>query len=166
MILENKITQNRAAFLAKVQDISAKIGISPDWLMLVMYIETAHTFSPSIVSPKTGATGLIQFMPSTAAALGTTTAELAKMSNTRQLDYVLKYFLPFAGRLHTLVDTYFAVFFPAAIGKPNDWVLQTASLSASKIAAQNPMWNQNKDAQITVGEVVSYLELLKKKWVL
>lgn len=164
MILENKITQNKTAFLEKVKSISSLLGIAPDWLMLVMYIETAHTFNPTIVSPKTGATGLIQFMPSTAQSLGTTTSALAKMSNVQQLDYVYKYLKPYTGRFRSLVDVYFAVFFPLAIGKPSNWVLQTTKLSASLIAAQNPLWNTNGDQQITVSEVANYLEVIKKKW--
>ena len=164
MFLDSKITQNKAAFIAKMQSGCKALGINPDFLMMVMYIETAHTFSPSIVNPITGATGLIQFMPSTAAGLGTSTAALKQMSNVDQLDYVFKHLRTYVGRMNSLVDVYFAVFFPIAIGKPLTWVLETSSFSASKIATQNPIWNTNKDQQITVSEVVNYLETLKKKW--
>lgn len=45
-----------------------------------------------------GATGLIQFMPATAQGMGTTTAALAAMSAVQQLDYVQRYFKPYAAR--------------------------------------------------------------------
>jgi hypothetical protein len=48
---------------------------------------------------------------------------------------------------------YFTVFFPLAIGKPDDWVFQTSKLSASKIASQNPAFDLNKDGKLTVAEV-------------
>ena len=44
-------------------------------------------------------------------------------------------------------------FFPAAIGKPDDYVLQTSKLSAATIAKQNPFFDVNKDGKLTVGEI-------------
>ena len=53
------------------------------------------------------------------------------------------------------MDVYFAIFFPAAIGKPSDYVLQTSKLSAGLIASQNPAYDINSDGEITVAEVES-----------
>lgn len=52
------------------------LGIpDPSYLMACIAFETGETFSPAIKnSAGSGAVGLIQFMPSTAKALGTTTA--------------------------------------------------------------------------------------------
>ena len=48
------------------------------WLMSCMAFESGETFSPSVRNAAgSGATGLIQFMPSTAKDLGTSTTELA-----------------------------------------------------------------------------------------
>ena len=108
-------------FLTKVVDISNYLGISPDWLMAAMAFETGGTFSPSIRNAAgSGATGLIQFMPSTARALGTTTDLLAEISAEDQLDYVYRYFKPYAGRLKSLEDTYMAILWPRGIGRPMD----------------------------------------------
>lgn len=172
MLYESKITENRAAFLAKVADISAKLGISPDWLMIVFKVETAGTFNHRIQNPTTGATGLIQFMPSTAAGLGTSTDALRAMSNVQQLDFVYKYFYPYKGRLNSVTDLYAVTFFPRALGKPDDYILETDTIHADTIARQNPIFDLNKDKAITYGEfkqaVLSRvpfdaLEALKKK---
>ncbi len=156
LLFEELIIENREEFKKKEIQISELLEINPDWLMLVFHIETAavkfgvinHRIQNSI-----GATGLIQFLKSTAIALGTTTEALKKMSNVEQLDYVYKYLEPYAGKMKNFQDVYLAVFFPAAIGKPDSWVLQTKNLSAEKIASQNQLYDLNKDKKITVGEV-------------
>ena len=53
------------------------------------------------------------------------------------------------------MDVYFAIFFPAAIGKPSDYVLQTSKMSAGLIASQNAGYDINSDGEITVAEVES-----------
>ena len=106
-------------FLTKVVDIANYIGIEPDWLMACIAFETGGTFSPGVRNKAgSGATGLIQFMPATAKALGTTTEALAALSAEDQLDYVYRYFKPYAGRLHSLEDCYMAILWPRGIGKP------------------------------------------------
>ena len=79
-------------FRNKARAIAVDLGCNPDFLMAAMAFETGETFSPSIRNPQSGATGLIQFMPSTAKALGTTTNDLATMSAEDQLDFVAKFF--------------------------------------------------------------------------
>ncbi len=141
-----------------LQELATKLGVSQQWLLKLFRIESKN--DPKAVNKFTGATGLIQFMPATARALGTTTAALAAMTYEQQLDYVYKYLKPYTGRFRQFCDLYFAVFFPLAIGKPDDWVMQTSSLSASKIAQQNPFYDVNKDSKITVGEVKSVIDKL------
>lgn len=162
MWFENEVKINRTAFLARVKEVSNALGINPDYLMAVMYFESG--LRADAVNRISNATGLIQFMPATAKNLGTTVDELRQMPNVDQLDYVYQYLRHYAGRMNSFFDVYFAVFFPVAIGKPDSYVLQTSSLSASKIAEQNPTFDTNKDATITVGEVKAYwTALLKKK---
>lgn len=157
MLYIDKVKTNRAAFATKVQDISRKLGINPDWLMLVMHSESG--LNHKIVNPKGGATGLIQFMPATARALGTTTDALRSMSNIEQLDYVYKYYKPYAGKLKSYYDCYLVTFFPAAVGKNDNYILQTKNLPAALIAKQNPAINKfPKDNVITVGEFKKYVQ--------
>ena len=166
LVYENKVpTSYRDDFVIKVREVSNRLGIDPNWLMAIMYTESARTFSPSIQN-SIGATGLIQFMPSTARGLGTTTTELKNMSAVEQLDWVEKYLNVYKNKLKSYVDTYFAIFFPLAIGKPDNFVLQGAGLSSSIIAKQNPLFNTNKDGKIEVWEVKKVmLEKLPREWV-
>lgn len=151
MIYENLITENRAAFLAKVAEIAAKLSIPADWLMIVFKIESS--MNHRAVNVVSGATGLIQFMPATAAGLGTTTAALRAMTNVQQLDFVFRYFKPYAGKINSITDLYTITFFPRALGKPDNFILQTDTISAGTIAAQNRPYDINRDNQITFGEL-------------
>jgi hypothetical protein len=111
-------------FCERVREIADSLGTDPNYLMACMAFESGETFSPSIKNAAgSGATGLIQFMPSTAQALGTTTEELASMTAEEQLDYVEEYFKPSSGKLQSLDDVYMAILWPAAVGRPSDYVL-------------------------------------------
>ena len=102
-----------------VSPIAGRLGVPADDLMACMAWETGRTFNPAVRNMAgSGATGLIQFMPSTARALGTTTDALAAMSAERQLDYVEAYFQPYRGRLRDLGDLYMAILWPRGIGQP------------------------------------------------
>lgn len=153
---------NIAVFKDKLVRYSDMLGINPNWLMAIMEIESGC--NPQAVNSISGATGLIQFMPATAKNLGTTTAKIKQMKGEEQLDYVYKYFKPYTGKIKNLIDCYFVVFFPMAIGKSDNWVLQTSKLSANKIAQQNKGYDLNKDGKITRGEVAQQItSILKKK---
>lgn len=152
------VKSNIAEFTAKVISISQKLGINPNWLMQVMKQES--NINPQAVNPLSKATGLIQFMPSTAISLGTTTADLFKMSNVQQLDYVYKYLAPYANKIKDFDDLYLTILFPVAVGKPDNFVLETKKLSAELIAKMNPIYDLNGDKKVTVKEVRD--ALLKK----
>jgi hypothetical protein len=121
--------------------------------MAAMAFESAETFSPSIKNAAgSGAVGLIQFMPSTAKALGTTIEALEKMTAVDQLNYVRKYFAPRHGRLHSIEDVYMAILYPAAIGKPSD---NTLFESGTKVYKQNKGLDANNDGKITIQEAAA-----------
>ena len=151
MLYEEHVKTNRSAFIAKVVSISKILGIEPEWLMQVFMNESG--MNHQAVNKTSNATGLIQFMPDTAKALGTTVEALKAMTNVQQLDWVYKYLSPYTGRMQSYIDVYFTVFFPLAVGKPDDWVFQTSKLSAAIIAKQNPVFDLNKDGKLTVAEV-------------
>lgn len=153
LVYENRVSKD---FISKVKEVSNRLSINPNWLMQVMKSESG--LSPSRQNPIGGATGLIQFMPSTAANLGTTTWQLKQMTGVQQLEYVYKYFKPFKGKIRSYYDLYLVTFFPAAIGKPDSWVFESKNLSASSIAKQNPGININKDNKITIAEFKQYLQ--------
>lgn len=122
--------------------------------MILMYGETAYTFSPSIRSggSPTGAVGLIQFTGSTATELGTTKDLLAQMTNIRQLDYVEAYFLRHntKGRVHSLGDLYMVIFAPAFLGRGDN---MKAYESPSESYRLNTSLDQGKKGYITVGDI-------------
>jgi hypothetical protein len=116
--------------------------------------------NPGAVNPYTNATGLIQFMPNTARNMGTSVEALKNMSAIDQLDYVERFYKPIAGKAKDIGDLYMFTFLPAAIGKPDNFVIG-ASGSTNKIFGinQNALYKQNKtfDADkkgyYTVGDV-------------
>lgn len=139
------------AELKALADAANWIGINPDWLAAAISFESG--FSPSIVNAAgSGAVGLIQFMPSTAAGLGTSTAALKNMSFTDQLEYVKKYFAPYQGKLNSLEDTYLAIFYPAFIGKSNDAVLGS---TGSAIYNQNAGFDKTHKGFVTKEDITS-----------
>lgn len=164
LIYIDKLGTDAGAFAAKVLSIAQLLKVDPQWLMQVMYRESG--LNPKAVNQYSGATGLIQFMPSTAEGLGTTTTALRNMSAVQQLDYVYKYFKGYTGKMHSYYDVYAVVFFPALIGKPDTWVLQTAHTSAATIARQNPDVDVNKDGVITVADFKAYVKntVNKNNW--
>jgi LysM repeat protein len=141
-----------ATFKAKVIKICGNLGVDPNYLMGAMAFESAETFSPSVKNAQSGATGLIQFMPSTAQKLGTSTGALAGMSAEAQLDYVEKYFQPHTNKLSTLEDLYMAILWPAAIGKSNSEVLFSKPSTAY---TQNAGLDANNDGKITKEEAAA-----------
>ncbi len=149
-----------AEFKSKLIEIARNIGVDPNFLISAMAFETGETFNPSIRNNRSGATGLIQFTPATAAGLGTSIADLAAMSDVDQMEYVEKYFSPYKNMLETVEDVYMAILWPAAIGKANSWVL------FSKPSAQydrNSGLDTDKDGNVTKEEAASMVraKLLK-----
>ena len=123
-----------------------------------MAFETGGSFSPSQMNHAgSGAVGLIQFMPNTAKGLGTTSETLAAMTAEGQLDYVEKYFAHYKARLHSLSDVYMAILWPAAVGKPDSFVL--FSKAVNPIAyQQNHGLDLNGDGTVTKSEAASKVQ--------
>lgn len=125
------------AFLDKVQQVASAINANYIDLLAAMANETGGTMDPGIVN-SIGATGLIQFMPATATGLGTSTTALKSLSRVDQLDWVLKFFqsmrLTAKAPTPKLQDLYLCVYWPAAVGKPDNYVVNPAG---SKQAQQN-----------------------------
>ena len=143
-------------FVAEVKKLVVELGMTyPDAasdLMCCMAFETGETFSPSVKSPVSSATGLIQFMDATAKEMGTTTAALAKMSAEEQLRvYVRKYFMKYKGKLKNLGDIYMAILWPAGIGKPDDHVLWDTATRPKQYLANKGL-DIDKDGDITRSE--------------
>ena len=140
------------AFIAKVQTVATAINANYIDLLACMANETGATFDPGLVNG-IGATGLIQFMPTTAIGLGTSTATLKTLSRVDQLDWVLKFFqymrLNAKAPTPKLQDLYLCIYWPAAVGKPDSFIVNPAG---SKQATQNKSL-QASDGSITCASV-------------
>lgn len=182
-----KLSQEELLALCTVCE---ELSISPSWLACVISFETGGSFSPSqrngwaaqealrTGKPYAGAVGLIQFMPSTARALNTAPEALAQMTFTEQLVYVKKYLMSYRGRMKSLEDTYLAVFYPAAIGKEDGWVVANANgtvLSnkptntadevkrAKAVYTQNAGFDSAKMGQVTRGMICSTIRAVRDR---
>lgn len=140
-------------FRERVLWIEQDLGLNADNLMACMAFETGQKFAADVRNlAGSSGTGLIQFMAYTATKLGTSTAALAKMTAEDQLNYVWKYFRQFGEDLSawSLEDTYMAILYPAAIGKPLSW---TFPWDRSGLAyRQNRGLDKNKDGKVTKAE--------------
>jgi hypothetical protein len=140
-------------FRKKLKSICDGFGwfdLHANWLMACIAFESGETFSPSIKNMAgSGATGLIQFMPTTARGLGTSTADLAAMTAEEQLDYVRRYFKPYSLKIGSLSDMYMAILLPKYVGRSDDAILFTRGTIAYR---QNAGLDSNSDGTITKGE--------------
>lgn len=139
-------------FRTRVVDMCKRFGWTHEhasWLMACMAFESGGTFRPNVRNAAgSKAVGLIQFMPATATALGTTDTALAAMTAEEQLVWVEKYFRPFAKRIRSLSDMYMAILLPRMIGAPD-----AASLFDHGIAyGQNQGLDLNRDGVVTKAE--------------
>ena len=134
----------------KVRSIAKELGIKKSkWLYKIIFIESR--FNPKAVNSNSGATGLIQWIPSSAIACGTTTKELYTMTVSEQLDYVRIYLkLALNGRKVTnFTDLYLAVFSPNAIGKSDSYII---GYKNSIVVKQNKNY-MNSDSTITKKDI-------------
>lgn len=127
----------------KLVQVAQGVGGPPDELSAVIRIETAGTFDPSIKNPTSSASGLLQWIESTAKNLhGISTAQIRQMGVCQQLDLARDYFqktLP-GGRWKQPGDFYVAVAGgPYPAGSPG--------------AKANPGWDTNKDGAVSLQEI-------------
>lgn len=147
-----------AAFQKKLQEVAKRLKVKPSDLLGIMKHESG--LKASAVNPYTRATGLIQFMPSTAKRMGTSVEALKNMSAIEQLDYVEKFYKPIAGKAKDIGDLYMFTFLPAVVGKPDNYVIGSKGsgksiygLSQDALYRQNAVFDKDKKGYYTVGDV-------------
>lgn len=140
-------------FIAGVEAMAERLGTRPEYLLAAMSFETGGSFDPAQRNNAGGsATGLIQFLPSTARGLGTSMGELAGMSSVEQLQYVEAYFEPYAGQLNSIENVYTAVL----SGRPRDAGEVLFRQGSAAYAANAPL-DTNHDGAITGAEATSFV---------
>lgn len=156
-------TSNRATFTTTItpasahpfgQDFAARLAASADTIGVpVAWLESVFTsesgYNHLALNAQSGAFGLIQFMPETAAWLGTSPEALALMPAADQLPFIVKYY---AGqKFSSLIALRLFTFYPAAVGKPDSY-----QIGNRRTARQNPIYDLNGDNKITVAEFKKY----------
>lgn len=147
----------------KVRHIAKELGIKPNWLYKIFYIECRGQIHKS--NPYSGAVGLIGFLPETAKKLGTSSEELKQMTVDQQLDYVYKYFklaLNNDKRIHKPADLYLAIFSPLDLGKHDSTIIGKRKNHdiSKKIYHQNKALDTDNDSVISVKDINKFVSLL------
>lgn len=160
LLFSSKVSKE---FVDKAIIISNKLGIEPDWLMFLIDWESAGSFRASIEN-SFGCIGLIQFCPDyqgsdfkTIGGVQYKMSIIKAMTEEDQLDLVydyLKEVQSYKGKFADYYQLYFAILFPEAKGKPDDYILNTKT---------NPIFDLNKNGSITVLEVKQYLDNMVKE---
>lgn len=143
------------AFRAELWRLAERLGLDPSYIAAVMSHESG--LNPSATNPNGGATGLIQFMPATAKAMGTSTQELRDMSAEEQLAWVERFFRPYRKTMRSFVpgDYLMATFMPAFIGKPADTVLFAKGTIGY---TQNAGFDHAKKGTILISDVTADID--------
>ena len=171
-VLPESVAKDKA-FMDGIDRLAEKYQVSPVDILSVMAFETGGSFDPAQKNlAGSGATGLIQFMPDTARGLGTTTQQLAGMTRAQQLKFVDKYFSNKGIQGGSLSDLYMGVLFPAAVGKPDNYILfgnnaaipRFRGMGPRSAYVQNRGLDLNNDGSITKAEAAAKVEATKKRY--
>ncbi len=139
-------------FEDKVRATAKELSVPPEWLMAVMYSESK--FDASVSNHRgSGATGLIQWMPTTAKDFDITVEKLRNLNHVEQLDYVYDY-LDRVRRKYkqyeTLTELYLAILYPKAIGEDYCYTMYAKPSEAYKL---NIGLDIDKDGRVTVKDI-------------
>lgn len=139
-------------FEDKVRATANELSVPPEWLMAVMYSESK--FDASVSNHRgSGATGLIQWMPTTAKDFDITVEKLRNLNHVEQLDYVYDY-LDRVRRKYkqyeTLTELYLAILYPKAIGEDYCYTMYAKPSEAYKL---NVGLDIDKDGRVTVKDI-------------
>lgn len=166
----NVINVNREAFLKKLIEVSNSLNVHPSWLMIVIKIESG--FNRKAINKTSGAVGLLQWIPKFVAPhLGWSSKtpdwlvqkRIMAMSGVEQLELIKKFLLPYRGRMTDVYQTYLGVFWPAALGQSESYII--GQKNAPGIKGKSYNWNRyldqkygNKDGKITLHDIRKFVD--------
>jgi|GEM_PF-413016 len=154
---------DRTVFLEKVIDVSRKLGINPNWLMAIMWHESARSFSATIPNPD-GCIGLIQFCGEN---INTFAYGERRYNRVAQLDGVYEYFKYwksiYPNALDSFSNMYMITFLPAFLpqmnGASDDTLIEVLPKYPNWLLIKhNSGFDYNKDGKLTVGDWKNYLK--------
>jgi hypothetical protein len=151
----NRLIANYPGFLPELQQVAARLGLRPEWLLNVMACESSFVASARNHLPGQTASGLLQFIRQTAKSLGTSAVAVRRMNPVEQLRFVERYFTPFKGHLNSLADVYLAVFRGLIMSGGPDTVVAPLNTSSKERQAYslNRGLDLNGDHRITKNEL-------------
>ena len=157
-------------FKQALAQIASELGVDADSLMYVMWHESRLNpqaqagLNPGAPFDPSRATGLMQWEPSTAQSLGTSTSALFGMSGSQQLPFVQKYFQGIKKTygpkvLQDIPSVYLAVFYPYALAQQMNFVLgsEVSQDYAAQIAKENPAFDIGKKGYIQKSDIWAFV---------
>lgn len=158
---EKHFGKEERSLIRKIAEKIARINnAETDKIERGIYITIQHesNFNPKAVNKLSQATGIIQWLPSTAKKYNTTVEDIYKMSVLDQLNLMEQYLTNCANKYNITseFDVYLAVFNPSSIGKPGYSVI---GKKGSVAAIQNAGVDRagNNDGVLTVSDVKQWL---------
>lgn len=133
---------------AALEHAAVLLQVPPAELAAAVSIESG--FNTRARNPDTGATGLIQWTPATAAGLGTTTDEIADLSAVEQAALIVATLQRLTGRMVRSGDVYVAIVQPAHLDKPDSFVWARKGESRYD---RNAGLDVDHDDALTVGDL-------------
>ena len=152
------------AFFPTLKDVADDLLARPKDLLSVWYSEsgvkaTAHNDGPpgAPYEKRYHASGIFQAMPATLVGMGWSAGHEAfrALTATEQLQWALRYYRPYRGKLVSIGAVYTATFLPALVGHAGDpsFVLTAKNGPLPWAYAPNATFDANHDLAITVGEL-------------
>lgn len=138
-------------FMNEITRVAQRFGRPVSEFMRV--IQGESNFNPTIRNGDSGATGLFQFIPSTASMLGTSTDSIANMTPVQQVQLYEKYLDSFDYDGSNALGIMQAA--PAYANRSNGSVIYSVG---SRAWEQNPGWRDGEGGAITVRSINRYYE--------
>lgn len=152
------LVKTSASFVNALLSMSSRNGWDPSGIAAVIASES--NFNPAAKNPGSSASGLIQFIDSTARSLGTTTAALRNMGAVEQLQYVERFFQRNMPKLPANIADYKLVVLGRGdlVGAPDDSVVYSGSdpKQAAAYSANRTLDREGK-GYISVGDIRSLM---------
>ena len=150
-------------FKNKLNDVCDFLRIKPEWLIKVMYKESG--LNPAAIN-SIGCGGLVGFCPDVSRSdikrLNGKNYSISELRSSPllQLDAIKDMLINYRGKINSYEDLYLFNFWPAALGKPDNYVIGNKYLSPELISRQNGGIAKKAGKQpgepITVGDFKIY----------
>ena len=164
------INVNREAFLIKLIEVCDFLQMHPSDLMIVIRMESK--FNRKAVNKTSKAVGLIQWIPryvkpflgySSSVPDYIVVKRIQSMSGVQQLELIKRFLAPYKGKMTDRYQAYLAVFYPKALGKPDDYLI--GDEKGIGIFKKNYEWNKNvdrsfgnKDGKLTISDIKKFVD--------